>query len=260
MAITKSQKNGLIPKKNMTVVNSNYPEIPKFNLANLNLLDLSRELQSTLNSGTPFFLSLGNRKLRLEAERQEWMIRHIENLGVASEALARTQAKLFFSQQLMENLIRDFKAKAEREWELAERTHFATLHGIENAIIKDDLDIEFRKETLKDMKSVRFLNELRTQAEVNLINAKTNEAQTRVNLMQNVVNSIDLDSLPDYLKTFIIASVFNPNQQMTNEMELMDDLKEFAVRKADAETRKMESQANVDRATADKTIIRLKTV
>jgi hypothetical protein len=39
--------------------------------------------------------------------------------------------------------------------------------------------------------------------------------------------------------------VFNPNQQLSNETQLMDELKQFTIRKANAEAVKVESEARI---------------
>jgi len=83
-----------------------------------------------------------------------------------------------------------------------------------------------------------------------------------MDLMRKVIEKIDINELPDYLRTFVINSIFNPSQQITSEMQLMDDLRKYALRKAEAETRKeeadarkQESQADIERTTADKTVL-----
>ena len=103
------------------------------------------------------------------------------------------------------------------------------------------------------------------KAQEDNLRAQREKEDIRMGLMRKVVDKIDINELPDYLRTFVINSIFNPSQTITNEMQLMDDLHEHFIKRADAQTRKEEadakkeeSQADIERTVADKTIIDFK--
>jgi hypothetical protein len=119
-----------------------------------------------------------------------------------------------------------------------------------------ELDNERRKAEIEILK-----------AQEDNLKAQREKEDIRMGLMRKVVEKIDINELPDYLRTFVINSIFNPSQQITTEMQLMDDLHEQFIKRADAQTRKdeagaikEESQADIERTTADKTIFDFKTL
>ena len=142
--------------------------------------------------------------------------------------------------------------------EIAEAKHINEMQQLDD-------EIASRKTNIEAME----LDNERRKAEIDILKAQEDNLKAqrekediRMGLMRKVVDKIDINELPDYLRTFVINSIFNPSQTITNEMQLMDDLREYATRRADAETRqteadakKHESQADIERTTADKTIL-----
>ncbi len=246
----------------------NMPDLPTFDISNMNLVELGRQLQDNLNSYRPGWIWLKkrqNEKVFLDEERLRALIAQIQDLRDMNSALLNLNAEVYLTQERMDTIIRRYRehenfvdAEGRRLSEIAEAKH-------KNEMKKMDDEIESRK---KNIEALELENERRV-AEINMLKAQEDNLKAqrekediRMGLMRKVVEKIDINELPDYLRTFVINSIFNPSQTITNEMQLMDDLREYAKRRAEAETRtveagarKEESQADIERTTADKTIL-----
>ena len=246
----------------------NLPDLPTFDISNMNLVELGRQLQDNLNSHRPGWIWLKkrqNEKMFLDEERLRAVIAQIQDLRDMNSALLNLNAEAYLTQERLDRIIQRYRDhenfvddEGHRLSEIAEAKHVNEMQ------ILDD-DIASRKKNIEAME----LDNERRKAEIDILKAQEDNLKAqrekediRMGLMRKVVDKIDINELPDYLRTFVINSIFNPSQTITNEMQLMDDLREYATRRADAETRqteadakKHESQADIERTTADKTIL-----
>lgn len=244
------------------------PDLPTFDITKINLLQLGRQLQNNLNSHRPGWIWLKkrqNEKIFLDEERLRALNAQIQDLQDMNSALLNLNAEVYLTQERMERIIQRYRehenfvdAEEHRLSKIAEANHI-------NEMQKLDDEIASRKKNIEAME----LDNERRKAEIDILKAQEDNLKAqrekediRMGLMRKVVDKIDINELPDYLRTFVINSIFNPSQTITNEMQLMDDLREYATRRAAAETRqteadakKHESQADIERTTADKTIL-----
>jgi hypothetical protein len=66
--------------------------------------------------------------------------------------------------------------------------------------------------------------------------------------MKKVVDNINLNELPDYLRAFVIQSIFNPSQPVDNDAGLRNELREVV---KDAMRRTVNAEAQAAEAEAD---------
>lgn len=246
----------------------NMPELPTFDISRLNLVELGRQLQNNLHSGRPGWIWLKkrhNEKVFLDEERLRALIAQIQDLRDMNSELLALNAEVYLTQERIARIVQRYRehenfvdAEGRRLSEIAEAKHDNEMQKMEDEIATRQRNIE----------ALELVNE-RTKAEINILKAQQDNLKAqrekediRMDLMRKVIEKIDINELPDYLRTFVINSIFNPSQQITTEMQLMDELRQFAIRKAEAETRKeeadakkQESQADIERTTADKTVL-----
>ena len=242
----------------------NLPDLPTFDISNINLVQLGRQLQDNLDSHRPGWIWLKkrqNEKMFLDEERLRAIVAQIQDLRDMNSELLKLNAEVYLTQERMERIIQRYRehenfvdAEGHRLSEMAEAKHINEMQCLEDEIVT-------RQRTIEGLE----LENKRKRAEIDNLNALREKEDIRMGLMRKVVDKIDINELPDYLRTFVINSIFNPHQTITIEMQLMDDLRKFAVRRAEAETRKEEagarkeeSQADIERTTADKTILDFK--
>lgn len=246
----------------------NLPDLPIFDISNMNLVQLGRQLQESLNQGRPGWIWLKkrqNEKIFLDEERLRALMAQIQDLRDMNSALLELDAEVYLTQERMSRIVQRYRehenfvdAEGHRLSEIAEAKHINEMQKLEDEIVSRQHSIEALE-----------LENKRRKAEIDILKAQEDNLKAqrekediRMGLMRKVVDKIDINELPDYLRTFVINSIFNPSQTITNEMQLMDDLREYALRRAAAETRqteaeakKHESQADIERTTADKTIL-----
>ena len=246
----------------------NMPDLPIFDISRVNLVELGRQLQESLQQGRPGWIWLKkrqNEKMFLDEERLRALIAQIKDLRDMNSELLALNAEVYLTQERMERIVQRYREhenfvddEGHRLSEIAEAKHI-------NEMQKMDDEISTRQKNIEALE----LDNRRREAEIDILKAQEDNLKAqrekediRMGLMRKVVDKIDINELPDYLRTFVINSIFNPSQQITTEMQLMDELRQFAVRKADAETRTAEattksheSQADIERTTADKTIL-----
>ncbi len=245
----------------------NMPDLPIFDISRVNLVELGQHLQENLNSDRPGWLWLRkrqNEKMFLDEERLRALFAQIQDLRDMNSALLDLNAEVYLTQERMDRIVQRYRehenfvdAEGHRLSEIAEANHL-------NEMQKLDDEIASRQHSIKAL----GLENKRKEAEIEILKAQEENLKAqrekediRMGLMRKVVEKIDINELPDYLRTFVINSIFNPSQTITSEMQLMDDLREHALKRAAAQTRKEEasatkeeSQADIERTTADKTI------
>jgi len=253
------------------LINPNKPEeIPTFDITSLNLIELGRRLKETMHTYRPstiFFKKRHNEKAILDIEYQRALISQIEDLSDMNSALLNLNADVYLTQERLERIIQRYReqenfvdAEGYRLAEKAEKQHADDMVALED-------NAKLRKKNIEALE----LQNKKLEAEIAILKAKENNIigeglrdSLKRDFMQKVIDTIDLKELPDYLRTFVINSIFNPEQKIDNSLAMMDELKEFVIRKEEASARKeeaeakeRESQADIDRATADFSVYEL---
>ena len=251
----------------------NVPDLPIFDISNMNLVQLGRQLQENLNSSRPGWIWLKkrqNEKMFLDEERLRALMAQIQDLRDMNSVLLELNAEVYLTQERMARIIQRYRehenfvdAEGHRLSEIAEAKHINEMKKLDDEITERQRNIEALE-----------LENKRREAEIEILKAQEDNLKAqrekediRMGLMSKVVDKIDINELPDYLRTFVINSIFNPSQQITTEMQLMDDLHEHFIKRAEAQTRKEkagarkeESQADIERTVADKTILDFKNI
>lgn len=212
---------------------------PTFDLDQLNLLNLAKGLEETLNERRPksvFFKWWGNKKHALDVEQQRWVLEQIKNAIEISDNLNVLKARIFLSPETVQNLINGQRAEAQRNSELALENHVTNIYKLQSE--RDALDRQAKRET----------------AEIKLIEQKAM-------LIEYIVNSIKLDDLKPHHKTLLIQAMVNPNGHQFIDLETLEEIKNFAVMEAEgkakqtiATAKQMKAKSDVAEATAKKTI------
>lgn len=206
-----------------------------FDLSKISGNQLLADFQAMVSRPRPssaLFKWWGNKKLKLDSEAQRWVLDHLQNLRQINQAFINFKAEAILAPEMIADLVNGYRAEAERKWELAIAQHQASLHTI-----KTGMDTQ----SLSNQKLIEEID--RMKAENEHLRAQTDREKAKTELMRMVLEKIDLTALPDYLKAFVIGSVFNPSQPITNEMQLMDALKDIVIRQKEAQTRQAEAVA-----------------
>ena len=245
----------------------NVPELPVLDISQFSIFQLGRELQNTFDKKRSRWIWLkkrDNEKVFLDEERLRALIAQIQDLRDVNSSLLDLNAEVYLTQERFERILQRYRehenfvdAEGRRLSEIAEAKHI-------NEIQKYDDEFIERQRKLEALE----LENKRTSAEIDILKAQQSNLMAirekediRMELMRKVIEKVDVNELPDYLRTFVINSIFNPSMPITNEMQLMDDLRQFAIRRAEADTRKdeagakkEEAQAKIDEAVSEKSV------
>lgn len=206
---------------------------PIFDLTELNLLELSRQLKETLNakpSGFIFFKQRHNRKLQLETEKLSHIINIIDKVRTINQSANQLKAELFLSQSVIENIINGFYLEAERQAELKASQHI-------NELVRIEDEMEGRRTDLDK----REIANLKDRAEVDLLHAKTQAEKMKALLMQKAVDNFD--NLPQSLQVYVIRAVFNPGDKQEDDILLQEQVREYLKMEKEASAKKADYEA-----------------
>lgn len=242
------------------------PNIPTFNLSGLNLLELSRELQRSLNSSSSPFIFLRerqNKKLKLQKEKIQTILEIIGELRLTQHQLTQFQAETFLSKELLSAVVDE---KREEIINLAgiKKKEFMIAHGV----LDDKLSqLAHGKKSRELLLESAEIQNLKSRAELNLLTAQTEEAKAKAELIMFVVKELDLKNMPQTLQTYLISSIVNPQGSQYQDFDMQEQLKKFVLKEADAKSRHStaiasttEQQARIAEKTADKTVFDLDSI
>lgn len=175
--------------------------LPELNIPDLNLDNLILQLQQTVNSGKwVVFKGWQNDRLRLDAERQNWIIKHIQNLGLSAEELAKTKASIILSAQMVSDLVNGYYEEARQKFELSAQQHLTALKQEHENRRKMDDEALMRQLHIQEK---AFLNEaLKWQAEEQ--KHKSELAKLRASLAEKIISEFSFKNI-DARQVFILG-------------------------------------------------------
>jgi hypothetical protein len=238
----------------------NVPNIPIIDISNLNLLQLGSALENSLKkhrSNWLFIKRIQNEKTLLDEENLRALIAQIQDLRDMNSALLELNADIYLTQERMERIIERYReqenfvdAQGRRLAEISLKRCDDELQLIDDGAAERALKLQLLNMDIK-LKEAQ-LSQLNSQT--GQINTSTKEIDARAEFIKKALESINISELPPALQTYITSSIFNPSGTQFNDFDMQQQIKEFIIRKEKAEAVEKESQADVARKTADKTI------
>jgi len=223
--------------------------IPTFDLSKLNLLQLSQELQKSLDSKSSMFIwrrERQNQKLLLEREKIKIILETIKDLTLTQKELINFQAETFLSNEMLSAIIANNRLVIKEQLELKKKEFLLIHKQLDDGIVKIDHEKRAREIDLE----ARELDNLRKRAELNLLNAQTEEAKAKAQLIIYVVNELNLKNMPQTLQTYLISSIVNPQGSQYQDFDMQEQLKKFVIKEADARARITAADASIKESTA----------
>ena len=238
------------PMTDKKIPTTNVPGVPTFNLSDLNLLELDRELRTSLKSNSSSFIFIRereNKKLKLQKEKVEIILDTIRALTLTQRELGNFQAETFLSNKLLEAVI---AGKQEEIRNLAglKKEEFLFKHAQIGDAIKGITDeAELRKEQVRSLKIAndRAVAELRS-------------TEIRNEILDYIKQNINPADLKSHHKAKLMEIAINPQGIQTMDLETLEEVKGIIVeeqrtqlRKSKAEASIVETQADVSKATGE---------
>ena len=205
------------------------PNIPTFDLDQLNLVELSRQLKDALNQPEPFFMFTSrrrNEKLRLGKERLEVILDTIERVRSVNQSLAHARAEILLSKAVTESLINNYFNEAILMADLRKAEH-------DNSVSKHHHELRAREIQL----DAAELANLKTKAEINLMEAKTEAENAWAALIKSTVENINFKNMPPALQYSVIQAIATKGTASTNPV-LEEEINKFFKQQREAEAGK----------------------
>ena len=243
--VVKSEEQNIVPYVEPV------EEVSKaFDFSNITIEQLGSELESTINTRTPFFIwsrERLNRKIKLDNEKQLLILEKIQNLRLISEEFCRLRADSFFSNEYIDNLIKEKRIDAEQYFESKIAEHRKKL-----TYIKTDILLNEGLVTHDVLSQEKQRAEIRIQnAEAEKIEVKSEESKVKVQLIKKIIGEVKFDNLPPVYQTYLLTTFLNADITKLNEFEVNEKMKEIIVQQAQAEANKKTAEADSAKADTD---------
>ena len=187
--------------------------------------------------------------MELERQRVGLIVDIIDQAIRVNERILKYSVDAFLTQQKLEYYITKFQIDVEIEARaLARAEELMAKQHIDNLDVIDD-GKKLRKEQLKKL-----------ELENAMLQAQTDEARAKVDFVKSILSQVNVKDMPPTLQAYITTSIINPNGTQFNDFDMQQQIKEFVIRKEKAETIEKESQADVAKKTAEKTVFDLDSI
>lgn len=258
--------NSLMETKTKSLIS----HVNSIDISDLNLLQLTSDLRASLTKPEPmtiFFRRRQVKKLELDVERQRWLLNKVVGLRALGQELVQLRADAIVSEQMVTFLAQKNLMDAEIEFQ----TRVNELTKVNRDIKQVELEMKSIDYQVEDLETIKLqrLESLRTNVLENDRIAADNEAQkiknraqeAKAKLMEKFANEIDVASLPFELQSYAVSHLFSEVGSNFSEYEkdqiynkYFEKELEVGLKKKQAEVKSAESQADVDRSSADVTV------
>lgn len=183
-----------------------------FDLNKLNMSQLVANLQTSIDKKPSRFLMFRereNKKIQLEIEKVNYLTTQVSSLRTLGGEMMKLQADAILTAKSLTYLVNNQRAKFQMEFERNVEEHFTALHT------------EKTKRRLMDSQlAEKESEENKKQAEIDFLNALTEEQKANAAFMQKVTDG--LGSMSDEAKAYMFHSFITRNKQTQSSQDFKD--------------------------------------
>jgi hypothetical protein len=199
-----------------------------FDLEELNLQQLVKNIKKSVNKRPSMFLFLRNRenkKIRLETEKINILVSNISSLKGLGKEMLDLKADAILTNETLSYLIADKKREFEHEFERKVEEHYTFKHLEKNKRIKSDLEND------------------KVRAEIEEIKARTMEQKERAKYLRRARKSID--TLPAPMRTYLLAQMFGKHPEQDKNFEMEENIANYMRDKYNAEIKTLNAESDI---------------
>ncbi len=248
----------------MKLVKKQKKEVTELDLSKLTMEALVKKMAYEMTKPGPvFFKGWGNRRLELDVERVQILRNYVDSIRETGNSLMELQSDAVLSYEKIKKLTKIKQNELESRLIESEKSLDFVNEKYKHELEMMRLEREDREEDVKLKRAQResieidnTIRKLRAEAEYKLMIAKGEKEQQVANILAKAVKYYK--DLPNVLKSYVAVQLGNeksPNPD--TDMELQEQLKEFIVRKHQAETKMLESEAEENEAMKDTNVLKL---
>ncbi len=248
----------------MPLIKRQKEEGTELDLSKLTMEALVKKMAYEMTKPGPvFFKGWGNNRLRLDVERVQIMKDYIDSIRETGESLMELQSDAVLSFEKIKELTkikRNELKKRLRESEIEldflneKYKHELEMMRLEREDREEDVKLKrAQRESIEIDNTIR---KLRAEAEYKLMIARGKKEEQVAYILAEAVKYYK--DLPNILKSYVAVQLGNersPNPD--TDMELQEQLKQFIIRKHEAETKMLENEADENKAMKETNILKL---
>ena len=256
-----TSKNTLTINKednSMALINKDGGDIVEFDLSKLTMSALTRKMAFEMTKPGPvFFKGWSNRRLELDVQRVQIIQQYIESIRSTGDSLMELQADAFLSYEKIKLLTEEKRyqlkkrvvdSKIALDFAKEEYTHRIEMMRLERENIKED--ILMKKALREKTQTESLVLKMRAEAEYKLMIARGLKERQIALIMAEAVKYFN--ELPNVLKSYVTVQLGNEHADNPSaDMEIQDRIKDFIIRKQEAEAKNLEYEAEENEAKKD---------
>jgi hypothetical protein len=251
-------------KRFMSLIKKDSADVVEFDLSKLTMDALVKKMAYEMTKPGPvFFKGWGNRRLMLDVERVKIIKSYIDSIVDTGKSLMDLQSDAFLSFEKINSLVEEKRYQLKERVQLSKNSYnFAKeeyVHKIEMMKLQRDSleeDIKTKRAQREQIEMENLVGKLRGEAEYKLIMAKGTKEEEIAKILKEAV--IYFKDLPNVLKSYVTVQLGSENaQNPDSDLELKDKLKEYIMRKHDAEAKMLENEVDEKKALTDTLKVKL---
>ncbi len=200
-------------------------------------------LNSSINSGEPFFIWSRERQIRkmeLNNQKQVLILNQIQTLKDIADEFMQLKAQAIFSAEYIKNLVEEKYLLAEQYFERKKEEHLTIIRAEQAKREHIGHDLSDREiAQLKEKAIIRRLN-----AEADKVEAEVREANARVDLIKLATGEINFSELPKSYQTYILTTFLNADANKLSDFDIREQMKDVIIQQAKAEADKKTAEVD----------------
>lgn len=226
-------------------------DIQEFDLSSITMETLVRKMAFEMTKPGPiFFKGWGNRRLELDVERVRILGTYVEELRSTGSSLMELNADAALSYEKIEKLthirrneLDERLKRSEINLDFVAEEHKHRLRKMELENAEQEARIRFLNAQAEEIESRNSVQMLKARGEYKLLVAKSHKEKEIAGVLSEGAKYYK--DLTPVLKSYVVAQLGSDTSQNPNtDMEMHEELKSFVIRKQNAETRKIEYEAD----------------
>ena len=227
------------------------------NINDITFEELAYQLnKSVRKSSRVIFRGWRNKNAELDEEYQRFILDMIGNLRNINKEFMNFKAEVILTEETLDLMINNkrtelvlaFEKNAysiEKERKRIELDKKRDTFGIEK--IEEERELERAKHQdelhrIEHGKKLREVEYLKAKAEANIFEAKSEKEKAVAILINDTVKNIDINSMPDEFRFFIVNAIINPAGHDYTEDFIKQKIKDFVIKQEELKTEQMEDE------------------
>ena len=248
-------------------------DLDEIDISQMNMKQLYNELNYYLKHPSPITLrgkNHVNQIIMTDRAKIMELRQNIEQLSNMNVDLSELNAGNILTKDYIRNYVANARAEMDGklrlkddQFNLERQTYLSEIDNLRLGTDSKREDVNKQRvenekisaETRKILSDTEIDN-LHAKADVNLKRAKITYEISKARYIKHVLRHVDINKLPSDFQSYIIASIFNPNQRPYDEFSMQEKINKYIEKQQNIKTNHMQSDLNFKNQQVDDAKIR----